>query len=76
MSITMIRRGGAHGTRINHEKRNEQRELDVHGQRECRRQDGLSLEEIKISPDSTFWLLKVVSDQYHFLSRSLMGDPV
>jgi hypothetical protein len=35
MSIAMIRRGGAHGTRIN------QRELDVHGQCECRRQDVL-----------------------------------
>jgi hypothetical protein len=38
----MIRRGGAHSTRINHHKRNNQRELDVHGQCECRWQDVLS----------------------------------
>jgi hypothetical protein len=41
----MIRRGGAHGTRINHQKRNNQRELDVHGQCECRPQDVFSLSE-------------------------------
>jgi hypothetical protein len=28
--------------RINHQKRNNQQELDVHGQGECRRQDVLS----------------------------------
>jgi hypothetical protein len=39
MSIAIIRRGGAHNTRINHEKRHNQRELDVHGQWKCRRQD-------------------------------------
>jgi hypothetical protein len=43
MSIAMIRRGGAHGTRINHQKRNNQRELDAHGQYKCRRQEVLSL---------------------------------
>jgi hypothetical protein len=41
MSIAMIRRDGVHGARINHQKRNNQRELDVHGQFECRRQDVL-----------------------------------
>jgi hypothetical protein len=42
MSIAMIRRGGAHGTRINHQKRDNQQELDVQGQSECRRQNVLS----------------------------------
>jgi hypothetical protein len=41
MSIAMIHRDGAFGTRINHQKRNNERELDVHGQCECRRQDVL-----------------------------------
>jgi hypothetical protein len=31
MFIAMIRRGGAHDTRVNHQKRNNQRELDIHG---------------------------------------------
>jgi hypothetical protein len=47
MFIAMIRRGRAHGTRINHEKRNNQRELDVRGQCECRRQDVLFLEDLE-----------------------------
>jgi hypothetical protein len=41
MSIAMIRRGEAHGTRINHQKQNNQRELDVHSQCKCRWQDVL-----------------------------------
>jgi hypothetical protein len=47
MSIAVIRRGGAHSTGINYQKRNNQRELDVHGQCECRRKDVLSIEGAK-----------------------------
>jgi hypothetical protein len=37
----MIRRDAAHGMSTNHYKRNNQRELDVHGQCKCRRHDVL-----------------------------------
>jgi hypothetical protein len=48
--IAMIPRGGADGTRMNHEKQKTQRQLDVHGQRECRWQDDLffSVSEITV----------------------------
>jgi hypothetical protein len=49
MSIVMIRRGGAYGTKINHEKRNNQRDLDVHGRCECRQQGILSMTIREIS---------------------------
>jgi hypothetical protein len=42
MSIAMIRLGGAHSTRINHQKLNNQRELDADSQSECRWHDILS----------------------------------
>jgi hypothetical protein len=54
MSIAMNHRGGAHGTRINHLKRNNQRELDVHGQCECRRHKVLS--SVLCDIDNTIYL--------------------
>jgi hypothetical protein len=45
MFMSLIRRGGAHSTRISHQKSNNQRELDVFGQCECRRQNVLSIQK-------------------------------
>jgi hypothetical protein len=57
MPIAIIRRGRAHGTVIN------QRELDVHAQCECRRQDVLSDKELT---DSTFDLAFIFKNNYPF----------
>jgi low temperature requirement protein LtrA len=46
MFIAMIRRDGSHATIINHLKRSNQQELDVHAQCECRQQDVLSSQGI------------------------------
>jgi hypothetical protein len=67
MSIATIGRGGVYGTRINHQKQNNQRELDVHGQCEYRRQDVSSRNETKScnrhNDDSNKQHVLVISDQ-------------
>jgi hypothetical protein len=61
MSIAIIHRGGAHGTGINHQKQNNQRELDVHAQCERRRQDVLPDKELT---DNAFDLAFIFKNNY------------